>query len=153
MQQRGFTLVELVMVIILLGVLSAAATSLFARTGSFSALAARDRFIAMGLLAQQQALANSGTSTFRTLRVEQQSNAWLLSLQVGGSDVTADRVDRGGLTLSLNGSILTDGQVVAVNFQQDGSTGANRAWLFSGDNSHSACQTSTGFMHPGSCQP
>jgi len=153
MTQRGFTLVELVMVIILLGVLSAAATSLFARTGSYSALAARDRFIAMGLLAQQQALANSGAAATRTLRVEQQSDAWLLSLQVGGSDVTADRIERNGLTLSLNGSALTNGQVVAVNFQQDGSTGSNRAWVFSGDSSHSACQTSTGFMHPGSCQP
>ena len=48
---RGFTLIELIMVIILIGVVSAAASSLFTRTSNFSAVAARDQMIAIATVA------------------------------------------------------------------------------------------------------
>ncbi|MFL1484810.1 Tfp pilus assembly protein FimT/FimU [Marinobacter sp. LN3S78] len=56
---EGFTLVELVMVIILIGVLSALGIGLFARSSSFSPLLATQQLESATLLAQQAALAGN----------------------------------------------------------------------------------------------
>jgi MSHA pilin protein MshC len=56
-RQSGFTLVELVMVIILIGVLSALGIGLFAGRSAFSPLLATQQLSSAALLAQQAALA------------------------------------------------------------------------------------------------
>ena len=61
-RSRGFTLTELIIVIVLIGVISAAASSFFSRTGAFNAVAARDQLIAMAMLAQKRALADAASS-------------------------------------------------------------------------------------------
>ena len=53
----GFTLVELVMVIILIGVLSVLGIGLFTRSSAFSPLLATQQLQSAALLAQQAALA------------------------------------------------------------------------------------------------
>lgn len=54
--QQGFTLVELVMVIILIGVLSVGARSLFSSKDAYVDYLAKERLLSLGLLAQQLAL-------------------------------------------------------------------------------------------------
>jgi len=78
---RGFTLIELIMVIILIGVVSAAASSLFTRTSSFSAVAARDQMIAIATVAQKRALADSAATQSVFLRIIQTSGEWTLAVQ------------------------------------------------------------------------
>lgn len=151
--ERGFTLVELVLVIVLLGILSAVGMSLFVRSDAFSALAARDRFIAFAHVAQKRALADSGSSSSLILTIAQSTSSWTLSLSQNSSILVTDTLERGSLTLALNGTAMTDGQQIQVTYGRDGSTGINRQWFFSGDYSHSACLTSTGFIHAGNCQP
>lgn len=55
-RQKGFTLIELVMVIILLGLLSFGASSLFSSKDAYVDYLAKERLLTMGLLAQQLAL-------------------------------------------------------------------------------------------------
>ena len=62
-RESGFTLVELVMVIILIGVLSALGVGLFARSSAFSPLLAAQQLESATLLAQQAALAGNTTTT------------------------------------------------------------------------------------------
>lgn len=61
--QSGFTLVELVMVIILIGVLSALGVGLFAGRSAFSPLLATQQLSSATLLAQQAALAGNSSDT------------------------------------------------------------------------------------------
>ncbi|WP_430461583.1 type II secretion system protein [Thalassolituus sp. LLYu03] len=150
---QGFTLVELIMVILLIGILSAAGMSLFARSDAFSALAARDRMMAMGLVAQKRALANSGAGGAVTFTVAQSSSSFVFSVLQNSVLLASDAISRSGLSLSLDGSAMVDGQTETISFAADGSTGANRQWLFSGSQSRAFCQTSTGFLHDGNCQP
>jgi len=44
-QQQGFTLTELVIVLVILGILSAVGIGLFANSGTYATLLAREKFI------------------------------------------------------------------------------------------------------------
>ena len=151
--QRGFSLVELIMVIALTGIISAVGMSLFARSDAFSALTARDRFIAMGQVAQTRALANSGTAAAVSFSVQQTAATFILTVIHNGSVLASDTLDRQSLTLSLNGSSLTDGQTETITYAHDASLSGNYLWQFTGESTQSLCLTSTGFIHPGNCQP
>jgi len=151
--QQGFTLTELILVVALLGILSAVGMSLFARPDTFAGLAARDQMIAFSLLAQKQALANSGDSAAVSLQFSQTASDWQLGVWRGSDTVVAAAVPRHGLTLSVNGSVLTDGQTGTISYGHDAATGGNYQWLISGSEQAALCITSTGFAHSGNCQP
>jgi len=141
------------MVILLIGVLAAVSSSLFTRQQSFSAFAARDQLVAVALLAQKRALANVNTTNAVTLTLLQGADDWTLTLAQGATTYPPRVVERAGAALSINGAVLTNGNSHIVTFNSDAETGANRQFVFSGDNSHSLCITSTGFAYIGTCQP
>ena len=62
---QGFTLVELITVIVLIGVLSALGIGLFARSSAFSPLLATQQLASATLLAQQAALAGQPNASVR----------------------------------------------------------------------------------------
>lgn len=103
-QSSGFTLVELVMVIILIGVLSVLGVGLFANRSAFSPLLATQQLESAVLLAQQAGLAgNSGRSSFDVSFADPN-----LSFKVGG-------VDAGTLKHS-GGFSVNDPSVMPITF-------------------------------------
>jgi len=94
----GFTLVELVTVIILIGILSALGVGLFARSSAFSPLLVTQQLQSATLLAQQAALAGN---PFNFVRIQQTAGAF--QFEAAGSEFS---IPRQGSTLkySANGA-------------------------------------------------
>ena len=81
----GFTLIELIMVIILIGVLSVLGIGLFTRSSAFSPLLATQQLASATLLAQQAALAGN---SFNSITIEPKDGN--LKFTAGGSAFLID---------------------------------------------------------------
>lgn len=143
-RSSGFTLVELVMVIILIGVLSALGIGLFAGRSAFSPILATQQLSSATLLAQQAALAgNSGGS----LTISQDSENFTFTVGAGPSRVFTMR--REGTSLAVAG-----GLPLTIDFDALGApvSGVNTSLTFSGDSSFQTCISSLGAVYRGNCQ-
>ena len=76
--ESGFTLVELVTVLILIGVLSALGVGLFASRSAFSPLLATQQLASATLLAQQAALAGNPATRSQSSAIQMFSGLWLV---------------------------------------------------------------------------
>ncbi len=151
---KGFTLVELVMVIALIAILAATASGLFINTDRFATLGAREQLVASALLAQKKALANVVNGTPVNLTISQTSDLWLFSVSQGTMTFNPPRsAERAGATLSVNGSPLANGGSVSLSFDENAETGAATQFVFASGNSHSLCISASGFSYTGTCQP
>lgn len=83
--QQGFTLIELITVIILLGILSAFAVSRFPSSQSYSTNIITNQFIASARLAQQTALSRSSVAiaSHTTLNVSGSAGNWDIAVTSG----------------------------------------------------------------------
>ncbi len=143
-RSSGFTLVELVMVIILIGVLSALGIGLFAGRSAFSPILATQQLSSATLLAQQAALAgNSGGS----LTISQDSENFTFT--VGAGPLRVFSMPREGTSLAVAG-----GLPLTIDFDALGTpvSGANINLTFSGDSSFQTCISSLGAVYRGNCQ-
>lgn len=141
-RSSGFTLVELVMVIILIGVLSVLGIGLFAGRSAFSPLLATQQLSSAILLAQQAALAgNPGGS----LTISQDTDNFIFT--VGSDSLKVFALPKEGT--SLGGLPLT------IDFDAFGApvSGTNINLTFSGESSFQTCISSLGAVYRGSCQP
>lgn len=107
-ESQGFTLVELVSVIMLIGVLSAFGVALFARQSSFSPLLATQQLESATLLAQQAALAGNPN---RFLSIDQDESRDLFIFRVEDEDPNTDVLGefvlpRGGATITVDDNPL-----------------------------------------------
>lgn len=150
---KGFTLVELVLVISLISILTIVTNGLFFRADQFTALAAREQLISSAQLAQKRALANASSSSPVTLTISQTASVWAFSVEQGTTSIDEQSVTRSGATLTVNSVSLGDGNSVAVSFDEYAETSANNEFTFSADSIHTLCISSTGFAYIGSCQP
>ncbi|WP_296933351.1 type II secretion system protein [uncultured Marinobacter sp.] len=143
--QSGFTLVELVMVIILIGVLSALGIGLFASRSAFSPLLATQQLASATLLAQQAALAGNSAGT---VTVEQTSDNFLFTVGAGTGNARTFSVERAGT--SLGGVALP----LTLTFTKEGtiSSGSNVGLTFTGDSTYQTCISSLGAVYRGGCQ-
>ncbi|ERS88649.1 hypothetical protein Q672_00220 [Marinobacter sp. EVN1] len=139
---RGFTLVELVMVIILIGVLSALGVGLFARSSAFSPLLATQQLESATLLAQQAALA--GNTTQNTLTVTSTSSEFLFT--VGSREPF--RIDSGGTSLSVTGATFP---ITFDYFGRPETSGNTVQFTFSGESTFRVCLSPLGAIYRGPC--
>ncbi|TDT36988.1 MSHA pilin protein MshC [Halospina denitrificans] len=148
----GFTLVELVITLVLIGILSALGIGLLASPGAYSAGAARDQFVSSALLAQKRALANSGSTDTVTLEIEENADEWIFRVTQGNTQYPKRSAAREGATLSVNGS--PPGNPETFEFDPRGRLvgGGDAELVFDGTSAHRACISSLGFAYPERCQ-
>ena len=85
----GFTVVELIAVLVLMGILAATATSRMVGSNAYAPALISQQFVALGRLAQQTALSRQDASV--SLDVDQNTGDWRFRVQVddGTSTITA----------------------------------------------------------------
>ena len=143
-RSSGFTLVELVMVIILIGVLSALGIGLFASRSAFSPLLATQQLASATLLAQQAALAGNEAGS---LSVTQGMDDFVFTVGLGTPLEREFRISRNGTGLSVSGASFP----ISFNDLGRPDTSGDTLFTFSGDNTFTVCLSSLGAVYGGSC--
>ncbi|MDX1818755.1 MAG: type II secretion system protein, partial [Marinobacter sp.] len=142
---RGFTLVELVMVLILIGIVSVIGVGLFTSRSAFSPLLATQQLASATLLAQQAALAGNPAGS---LTIDQTSDEFRFTVGSGTSISRTFSINRNGT--SLNGASLP----LTLNFTPLGAlaSGSDVALTFTGESTFQTCISSLGAVYQGACQ-
>ncbi len=151
-KQRGFTLIELVMVMVLIGLLSYGGISLFTARSEYSNFVAKDLLISQALLAQQIALGSSGTVNPVSLAVANTGDAWRFSVQkVGAINPAPVTVESDDNTLLVDGVSLGSGSSRTFTWTNGAllSDGNNHVIRFAGENAFSVCLSSQGYAYEG----
>lgn len=150
--QKGFTLIELVMVIVLLGLLSYGGISLFTARSEYSTFVAKDLLISQALLAQQIALGNSSAANPVSLNISNTGDVWRFGIQkVGVTNPTPVSVESDGNTLQIDGITLGSGGSQTFTWTNGAvlSDGNDHVIRFAGENSFSVCLSSQGYAYEG----
>lgn len=148
--ESGFTLIELVMVIVLIGIMSYGAASLFSSRGAYSGFIAKDQLISSALLAQQVALGMSATNNPVSLSVGVSgSNQWAFILtKVGEPSITVTQ-DPSGASLLIDGVTISSGSSQTFTWDSDANltSGNNHEIRFVGETSYRVCFSSAGYAY------
>lgn len=152
--ESGFTIIELIMVIVLIGILSVGARSLFFSRDSYAGFLARDQLVSAALLAQQQALGMSARTNPVTLEVANvvidDEDYWtFIVTKVDGLPplVEPPRQKTSGSTLFIDGVQLISGspQTFTWNGQGNMSDNNGHEFLFTGEYSWRVCLSASGY--------
>ena len=152
----GFTMIELIMVMVVLGILSVSASSLFSSKSAYVTLIAKDQLISMSLLAQQAALAQQKEVV--VLCITQTSDEWVFEVHKtncasSGADLyVQSKAERESATLLQDALAFASPQTFTYNKSASLSGGANIQFLFDGDSDQEVCLSSTGYAYSGVCQ-
>jgi|TARA_R110000868_G_scaffold94448_4_gene260555 MSHA pilin protein MshC len=129
-RQNGYSLIELILVLVLAGVLSAAAVGIFASRDSYDRRIIVDHWLGVFQQARQVSLSRSSDAAVG-LVISQLGDQWLASLSADQGVVLSQTLERGGLSLligrrlaagcsdlpSLPTTILFDGNGQLVPYQ------------------------------------
>ena len=166
---KGFSLVELIVAILLISLIGVAMFSRFSSPTAFDASIARDNAIALALQAQQAALGRDNVS----FEIDPSGGNWVLSVAVSGSVLRSVTIPGGSISLETGSTTsgtcaLALDQVVTSNFRvvYDGSgnvTGFSNSTsspepvengvriCVNDDTNYSACISPAGFAYQGDC--
>ena len=152
-RSSGFTLVELVMVIILIGVLSILGIGLFAGRSAFSPLLATQQLAAATLLVQQAALAGNPSNTMTISQTgdrlvfdagvnqfEIPREGATLSYRLAGGNYTNVPESGFGVEFSPMGRVSRPVALESIDFR------------VSGESQFDLCLSSLGAVYVGTCQ-
>ena len=148
--QSGFTLIELVMVIVLIGILSYGAASLYSSRDGFAGFIAKDQLISSGLLAQQVAMGMSATTDPVSLEVERDvDDFWVFTLTKTGFTSITSSQDSSGNSITVDGVTLAAGasQTFTWNSNASMGDGANHHVYFTGAHTFRVCFSESGYVY------
>lgn len=158
--QQGFTLIELITVIILLGILSAFAVSRFSSSQSYSTTVITNQLIASIRLAQQTALSRASvdSSEHTQLQITGDSDNWFLNITSGPITYNA-QVDRGNEQVRFGSCSSSTIIPFTLTFDGDGNRIPAQALLICIDTPSSStadielCISPSGYAYEGACLP
>ena len=162
---RGFTFVELLAVIVLLGILGITAFARFSGTAAYRPHVIANQLLAEIALAQQLALSRADAVV--ALQLTADTNAFTATTLLSGVPARSELVDRDGVALSI-ASGATTGNVSASNpltlgFTDEGDVasitlgvasgdpGLGATFTFAGSGSASLCLYPSGLVIDGTC--
>ena len=157
-QQAGFTLIELVMVIVLISILSYGAASLFFSRDAYSGFIAKNQLLSQAHLAQQVALGMSAYQQANvadplnpvTLTVGTVANDWVFTLSKAlVTNPDPIMVDSSGGILIIDGVTITSGssQTFTWDTLANLSPVSNHEIRFVGDTTARVCLSASGFAY------
>ncbi|MGK0248537.1 MAG: MSHA pilin protein MshC [Oleispira sp.] len=159
--QQGFTLIELITVIILLGILSVFAVSRFPSSQSYSTTIISNQLIASIRLAQQTALSRASVDSVNhtQLHVTGGNDYWRLVVSSGSITYDAqvgrdDEEIRFGSDLTVNCSALSP-VPLTVTFDGDGNRVPSQNLRVCIDSATDVelCISASGYAYEGNCIP
>jgi len=149
--QQGFTLIELVMVLVVISLLSYSGISLFTSQSVYSGFVAKDVLISQTLLAQQVALASSGVTNPVSLTLSVNSDDdWVFAIQkTGVTNPPPIVVESSGNDMQVDGVTFSSGnsQTFTWNNSASFSDGASHTVRFSGQNNFRVCLSVQGYAY------
>lgn len=116
LNSRGFTVIETVIAIVLVGILSAVTISRFLQSDTYNPSIARDQIISLSRSAQQKAISRADV----TLTIQPVGNQLEIRLADGDGEIESATVDNASLILrgdvnELDGCEVTDGVDLITN--------------------------------------
>lgn len=165
---RGFTLIELVAVIVIIGTLAAVTLARFAAQDPYDAVILRDQIVAMARAAQQRSLGHADVrlilqpqDKMLQMRIEdangvlQSTEVPLRAMALGGKVNAVDSCAvSGGRAITDSAPFTLEYRLPGDLVQADGQSVATQAHLcLQEDPTLSICIAATGFAHAGDCEP
>jgi len=150
----GFTLVEMVMVIILIGVISAIGIGLFARSSTFSPLLATQQLASATLLAQQAALAGNSVNT---VTISRDTKSFSFSAAGSSFSIRHEGANMSYRPVSQTAASPVTSTNTQITFDRMGRlaapvSGEDIEFKISGDSNFTLCLSSLGAVYQGTCQ-
>ena len=102
--EKGFTLIELIIVIILLSIVSALGIGLLSGTDGYAPRFASDQWQSGFRLSQRLALLRQDAANLLTLNITQSSDSWSMSVNQAGNALSSFDIDRNRINIHSSNS-------------------------------------------------
>lgn len=148
--QLGFTLIELVMVIVLLGILSYGATSLFASKSTYAEFLAKEQLLSQGLLAQQIAFGMSAINNPVSLIISRNAaGETSFSINKAGIVALQENPDPSLASPLIDGVALANNSSYTFTWNRKAALAdnVNREVRFVGDRTYRVCFSASGYVY------
>ena len=165
---KGFTLIELIVVIILLSILSAVSIGLFSAPSQYTARLAGDQFITQIRTAQRLALLKQDAVNVLTLTATQNTGNWIFNVVQGAVTINSFEIERDNTNVRTSTSDFSSAcsaiplMSFPFDFYFDGYGNAvtagrvqlttNRRICLESSSTVEMCMSPSGYVYEGSCQ-
>ncbi len=154
-KQQGFTIIELIMVLVLMAIMGLGIRSLFFSREGYSGFLAKDQFLVAALLAQEHALGVSALNNAVSLTVGVAGDEWYFRVSKSGSNVFEARQEHSGGALAVDGTTLSAGSSHTFTLDSRGNltSGANHQIRFNSGHNYYICLSAAGYAweNSGAC--